>query len=130
MISMSDVVVFSNEVLTVFMIFGILGLISIFLVKLLNILDKADLYDSKISVITLAIGIISYVFIEIGVLVTVGQNVEATLIEYNIYNWFARVFIILIWIFWFAELFLYAAKSMIEPLKRMAKRRDERVNRY
>jgi len=124
---MSDVVVFSNDILTIFMIFGILGLISTFLLKFYNVLDACDFYDIKISIIVLAIGIISYLFIEVGVLITISQEAEDTILEYNIYFWFARIFIIMLWVFWFAEMIFYAGKSAVDPLKRMSKRREERI---
>lgn len=127
---MADIVVLSNEVLSVFMILGILGLVCTFLLKLFNVLKACEVYDIAISIIVLAVGTISYIFIEIGVMVSFGQGVESILLEYNIYFWFSRLFIILLWILWFAELFIYAAASTVDTLTRMTKRRDERVNNH
>lgn len=127
---MSDIVVYSNDVLTVLLLLGILGLISVFLLKLYNILDKCDFYDLKLSIVSLAIGVICYLLIEIGILITIGKNIESTYIEYSIYFWFARIFIVMVWIFWFAEIIIYAAKSAVEPVSRMTKRRTERIKNF
>ena len=91
---MADVVVLSNEVLSVFMILGILGLVCTFLLKLFNVLKSCEVYDIAISIIVLAVGTISFIFIEIGVMISFGQGVESILLEYNIYFWFARLFIL------------------------------------
>ena len=127
---MSDTVIFSNDALTAFVIFGILGLIFMFLLKLNNVLHHGDYYEIQKSVLTLAVGTICYIFIEIGVMINFTQDTTSVLLEYNMYFWFARIFIILLWFLWFVELIFYAAQETIEPLTRMTKRRNERFNRY
>lgn len=127
---MPSEVVFSNNLLSLLLLLGILGLISIFLLKFYNILKAAEIYDIQMSIITLAIGSIAFVFVEIGTFLTFFSATEAILIEYAIYLWFARIFIIMIWLFWFAELIFYAGKITIEPLKRMQKRRNDRINNH
>lgn len=126
---MSDIVVFSNEILNVLVLLGILGLIFTFLLKLYNILDGGKAYDVKLGIIILAVGTIAYLFIEIGVFLNIAQDVEATLLEYNMYYLFARILLILLWVFWFIELIFNAIDTVADPLKRMAKRRNERITR-
>jgi len=132
---MSDVVVLPGEVLNILLVLGVLGLISMFLLKLYNLLHVCEFYSLQLSIILLALGTICYTFIEISILITLGNtsSTDSTLIEYNIYNWFSRIFIILLWIFWVAELFFYATKQITmdnNQLERMSKRRSERINRY
>lgn len=127
---MSEVVVFSNDALMFFLIFGILGLVGTFLLKLYNILNGCEFYDIKMSVVTLAIGTISFMLILISVLITFSKAVESTYIEYNIYMWFSRIFIVMLWIFFFGEILIYAGKSTQDILTRMSKRRNERINNY
>ncbi len=123
---MADVVVVSNEVLNVLVLLGILGLISTFLLKFYNILNGVGIYDMSVSIIVLSIGTIAYLFIEIGLFLNVAQDIGTAILEYNIYYWFARVLFIMLWFFWFVELILYAAAKVVEPMERMAKRKEER----
>lgn len=120
-----------SDVLIALMVFSILGLIFTFLLKLHNLLNSCGFYSIQESVIVLSVGTIAYVFIEIGSMVTFGSG--ADLVEFNLYFWFSRVFIILLWVFWFAELLVYAAKETIkasEDLTRMSKRRQERFKMF
>jgi len=129
---MTEIIVTSNEVLNVLVILGMLGLVSMFLVKLYNILKACEFYTIQHSIISLAVGTISYIFIEMGVLVTMSSNSDAAL-EFNTYFWFTRIFIIMLWILWFSELFIYSSKIVTDALnqpERMTKRRNERVNSY
>ena len=73
-----------------------------------------------------AVGTICYLFIEIGLFLNVTQDIGAAILEYNVYYWFARILFIMLWVFWFAELIIYAALSATEPLDRMAKRKEAR----
>lgn len=123
---MADIVVFSNEILNVLVLLGILGLIFTFLFKFYNILHSVKIYDIQMSVIFLSVGTIAYFFIEIGLFLNVTQDVSAAMLEYNIYYWFARVLYLMLWIFWFVEIILYAAFSSTETLERMSKRKEER----
>ena len=123
---MADIVVFSNEILNVLVLLGILGLIFTFLFKFYNILNSVKIYDIQMSIIFLSVGTIAYLFIEIGLFLNVTQDVSAVILEYNIYYWFARVLYLMLWIFWFVEIILYAAFSSTETLERMSKRKEER----
>ena len=127
---MPDIVVSSTGILDVLVLIGILVLIFVFILKLYNILTNVDLYDIALSVVVLAIGMFAYIFIEIGTLLSFTSDVESILLEYNMYFWFARLLIVFIWIFWFAEIFLFSVKQTTETLSRMPKRRNERMNRY
>jgi len=127
---MAEVVVVPNEVLNILVLLSIMGLIGIFLVKFYNILHKGDKFSVQISTVFLAVGMICFLFIEIGLFLTIPLDIETSLLEFNFYHWFSRVFIIMIWIFWFIELFFNAASSITEPFTRMTKRREERINRY
>jgi len=127
---MAEVVVVPNEVLNVLVLLSIMGIIAIFLVKFYNILHKGDKFSVQMSTVFLAVGMICYLFIEIGLFVTVPLDVETSLIEFNFYHWFSRVFIVMIWIFWFIELIFNAASSVTDSVTRMAKRREERISRY
>lgn len=126
---MPDVVVFANEILNVLVLLGILGLIFTFLIKFYNILSRAEVYDISMSIIILAVGTICYLFIEVGLLLNATQDLEANILEFNFYYWFARVFYILIWVFWFVELILYAAFAPVKELGRMKERQEERMQR-
>lgn len=129
---MTDVIITSNEVLNIIVILGILGLISTFLLKFYNVLKICDIYNIQLSVIVLAIGVISFIFIEMGALITVNQDVNSVL-EYAVYLNFSRLFIIIIWFFWFAELIIYAGKTVhesVEEAERMTKRRNDRVKKH
>lgn len=123
---MADVVVFSNEILNVLVLLGILGLIFTFLFKFYNILNSVKVYTIQFSVIVLSVGTIAFLFIEIGLFLNISQNVAAAILEYNVYYLFARVLYVSLWVFWFAELLLYATFSSTEQLERMSKRKDER----
>jgi len=103
--------------------FALLGLFGTFLLKLYNILRSCSFYDIAESIIVLAVGTIAYLFIEIGLYLNLT-------LEYSIYFWFARVFIIMLWVLWFAELIIYAAFSVNEPFTRMNKRKNERLEGY
>ena len=105
--------------------FALIFLVGTFLLELYNILNSCDFYKIQESIIVLAVGTISYLFIEIALYLNLD-------LEFNIYFWFARVFLLLIWMFWFAELFMYAGKSVAEAtdaFTRMNKRKNERMNR-
>jgi len=110
------------EDLTFFALFFLVGT---FLLKLYNVLQSCEFYKIQESIIVLAVGTVSYLFVEIGLYLNLD-------LEFNIYFWFARIFLILIWIFWFAEILIYAGKSVAEAtdeLTRMSKRRNERIKR-
>lgn len=125
---MTDVIV-TNNILGIFIMIGIFAIIGVFLIQLYNILYGCTQYEFQISIVILAVGCIGYIFVELGIMLTIGQaETDATLLEYNMYNWLMRAFIILIWIFWFAELFMYSAQEIVKPL-RMNKRKQEKYNR-
>lgn len=126
---MVEVVSLSNEVLTVLVLLSILGIIGIFVVKLYNILYSGTKFSIQISTVFLIMGVICYLFIEIGLFVSIPSNIDTTLIEYNFYLWFSRLFLILIFVFWFVELLLNVVHQTTEELTRMTKRRSERINR-
>ena len=123
---MTEVVVVTNEILSLLVLLGILGLISTFLLKFYNILSSVQLYNIQLSIIVLSIGTFCYLFIEIGLFLNIAQGIEDSLLEYNIYYWFARVLFIMLWMFWFAEMIIYTAYTVAEPLDRMSKRKEER----
>ena len=103
--------------------FALLFLVGTFLLKLYNILYSCNFYDIQQSIIVLIVGTISYLFIEIGLYLNLD-------LEFNIYFWFARVMLLLIWVFWFAELIIYASHSVsdaTESFTRMNKRKNERM---
>lgn len=103
--------------------FALIFLVGTFLLQLFNVLKSCEFYDIQESIIVLAVGTIAYLFIEISLLLNLD-------LEFNIYFWFARIFLIMIWIFWFAELLIYAGKSVVDAadtFTRMNKRKDERM---
>lgn len=108
------------EDLTFFALFFLVGT---FLLKLYNILYSCKVYDIQKSIIVLIVGTISYLFIEIGLYLNLN-------LEFNIYFWFARVLLLLVWVFWFAEIMIYASQSAVEATEaftRMNKRKNERM---
>jgi len=127
---MAEVVVVPNEVLNILVLLSIMGLIGIFLVKFYNILHKGQKFSVQISTVFLAVGMICFLFIEIGLFLTIPLDIETSLLEFNFYHWFSRVFIAMIWVFWFVELIFNAADSVTDSVTRMTKRREERINRY
>lgn len=125
---MADVVVTTNEIISILVLLGILGMIATFLYKLYNVLNGGEICDLAMTIVILAIGSFAYIFVEVGIFVNITHNVEAILLEYHVYFMLARPLMVLIWILWFVELFLNATKVTVDPLKRMSKRREERVN--
>jgi hypothetical protein len=110
-----------NEILAALVMFSILSLIGIFLLKLYNILYACQVYGWQSSITTFAVGIIAYFFIEIGLFLNLT-------VEFNVYMWMARVFVLMIAFSWFVELIIYAMFHAVEPLERMAKRRTDRLS--
>ncbi len=110
-----------NLVLNDLVFFSIIGIIAIFLLKLYNVLTASSLYDRAMSVITLSMGLIFYLFIEVGLFLNLT-------LEFNFFMWFSRVFIVMIFVLWIVELFVYAAVSVSNDLglSRMMKKRVER----
>lgn len=130
---MPDIIVTPNEILNVLVFLSVLGIIGVFLAKLYNILHRGQQLSIQQSTILLMVGIICLLFIEVGLMINVPSIEETSLLEFNFYNWFARIFIILIWIFWFIELFFHSLNKLEEEttqLTRMKKRRQDRLNMY
>lgn len=127
---MTEVVVTSNEIISILVLLGILGLIATFLYKLYNVLNGGEICDLAMTIVILAIGSFAYIFVEVGIFINMTHDIDAILIEYNVYFMLARPLMALIWILWFVELFLNTTKVTVDPLKRMSKRRNERVNSY
>lgn len=102
--------------------FSIIGIIIIFLLKLYNVLTGCDLYDQPMSVITLAIGFFTYLFIEVGLFLNLT-------VEFNIFMFLSRILILVIFILWIVEIIIYAAITAAEAttFTRMKKRQ---YNRY
>lgn len=101
--------------------FSVIGIIIIFLLKLYNVLTGCDLYDKAMSVVTLCIGFLTYLFIEIGLFLNLT-------IEFNIFMFLSRILILVIFILWVVEILIYAAITTAEAtsLTRMMKNRSER----
>lgn len=129
---MVDVVAAQNEVLNLLVLLSVLGIIGIFLTKFYNVLHSGKKFSIQTSTIFLAVGIICYLFIEVGLFVSVPSDVDVILLEFNFYIWFSRIFLVMIVIFWFTELILNVVNSVSEEdeLTRMSKRRFERFNNY
>lgn len=127
---MPEVVAIPNEVLNILVLLSMLGITGIFMVKLYNVLHAGEKFSIQISTIFLAASVIAYLFIEVGLFLSIPLDVESTLLEYNFYMWYARVFLLMNFIFWLAELLFNAGKQVAEPFERMAKRRNERIKRY
>jgi len=128
---MAEVVVIPNEILNVLIFLSVLGIIAVFLAKLYNILHRGKEFTIQMSTILLAIGMICFLFIEVGLLINVPVVPETSLLEFNFYNWFSRIFIVMVWIFYFIELLLHTLYVMEETANgatRMAKRRFNRFN--
>ena len=111
----------TNVILDDLVFFSVIGIIAVFLLKLYNVLTACDLYDQAMSVITLALGVIMYLFIEIGLFLNLT-------IEFNFFMWLSRIIILVIFILWIVEIFVYAAVSLNNEtgLTRLMKNRTER----
>ena len=111
----------ANVIIDDLVFFSIIGIIALFLLKLYNVLTVCDLYDWPMSVITLALGFITYLFIEVGLFLNLT-------IEFNFFMWISRIFILMIFILWIVEILLYAALNVADQtdLTRMMKKRNER----
>jgi len=103
--------------------FALFGLIATVMIKLYNVMKFCDLYDKAESVIILCIGVVCYLFIEMGLFLNLT-------IEYNVYFLISRIFILLLVVLWFAEILMYAAISVVEPFTRMDKRKNERYQNF
>lgn len=127
---MTDVIV-TNNVLGILVMIGIFGTIGVFLIKLYNLLYACEKMDLKEAIIWLAVGSICFFIFFSGSMLTIGQaETDATLLEYNLYIWMIRIFIVMIWIMFFAELIIYAGKkatSINAEETRMIKRRNTRI---
>lgn len=128
---MTDVIV-TNNVLSILVMIGIFGTIGVFLIKLYNILYACGKMDLKESILWLAVGSICFVIFFSGSMLTIGQaETDLTLLEYGMYIWMIRIFIVLIWIEFFAEVIIYAGKSATAPIEtRMVKRRNDKIRNY
>lgn len=127
---MVEVVAIPNEVLNVLVLLSILGISGIFLAKLYNVLHKGEKFSIQMSTVLLSVGIICYLFIEIGLFLSIPLGIESALREYNFYMWYSRIFLLMIFLFWFVELLFNAVTQVTEPLERMTKRRDERLKKF
>lgn len=110
------------EVIADLTFFAIFFLIGAFLLELYNLLKSCKLYEIQESIIVLAVGTVAYLFIQFGLYMNLT-------LEYNIYMWFSRGLLLLLWVFWIASLFIYAGYAATEPFTRMQKRRNNRINR-
>jgi len=118
---MTDVVI-ANEVLNALVMLSLLGIIGVFLLKLYNVLHMGRFYSVQASVIVLAVGTISYLFIEIGLFLNLT-------VEYNVYQWLGRGFFVMIWFFWLVEILMHVAVvAAVKPLDRMEKRKADRLS--
>ena len=105
--------------------FALIFLIGIFLLKLYNVLQAGGFYDVQLSIVSLAVGTICYMFIQVGLLLNLD-------VEFHVYLMVARVMLLMIWIFWVVELYIYIARQTAEVLNqptRMRGRRFDRMNR-
>lgn len=111
----------ANVIIDDLVFFSMIGIIAIFLLKLYNVLTICDIYDWPMSVITLALGFITYLFIEVGLFLNLT-------IEFNFFMWISRIFILMIFILWIVEILMYAALNVADQtdFTRMMKKRNER----
>ena len=110
-----------NFVINDLVFFSVIGIIAVFLLKLYNVLTACSLYDRAMSVIALAMGLMFYLFIEVGLFLNLT-------LEFNFFMWFSRVFILIIFVLWVVEILVYAAVSISNDLglSRMMKKRSEK----